>query len=137
MRALSDVPGTYTRNALIMGAAGLLTAVLITIVAGASSDTIVFTVVLTLSLEMVLGALAALVVVFRGEMIHSAQFTMAATTKYAQQWRDVYGVYEYIRVSGMDIFTPHYETMDFVGLDPLYPYAVAAGLDKKVIKLIV
>lgn len=137
LRGLSDVPSEYVRTAVILGLVGLVIAVAVAFIAGASTTDLYVIVAVTLGAEMVIGALVAMVVVFRGELIHNARFVMAATNKYDQQWEEVYGVYEYLRVSGMDIFTPEYETMNFTGLDPLYPYAIAAGLDKKIIKLVV
>jgi hypothetical protein len=135
LRAFSDVPRSYTRTALVIGATGMAAVTALTLIFGTANDLWLF-IPLALGFEMVFAALAAMVIVFHGEMIHNAQFVLAATTKYTQKWKDTYGVYEYIRVSGMDVFTPDYETMDFSGLDPLYPYAVAAGLDKKMLKLV-
>ncbi|HJQ08534.1 MAG TPA: hypothetical protein VJ836_03595 [Candidatus Saccharimonadales bacterium] len=133
LRGLSSLPGRYVLYASCIGIACAAVATLIAVAMQASGVAIYMTAVLTLTIEVILALIAGLIVVFRGEMIHNAQFIMAATTKYTQDWKNVYGVYEYIRVSGMDIFTPDYETLDFKGLDPLYPYAVAAGLDKKIL----
>lgn len=137
LRGLSDVPPTYTRITLIAAAIIVVLAIMGTKLGGGSGILVYTVVVLTaLAAEAVIISIVGLLIVFHGEMAHNAQFMLAASTKYAQQWKNVYGVYQYIRISGMDIFTPNYDTMDFSGLDPLYPFAVAAGLDKKIVKLI-
>lgn len=55
--------------------------------------------------------------------------------KYKQHYRDVLGLHQYLSVAGMDTMTPDYEKLDFRGLDPLYPYAIAAGLDGKIVEM--
>lgn len=56
------------------------------------------------------------------------------TPRFTQEYHTVYGIYLYLKVSGLDTMTPDYATLDFEGLDKLYPYAVAVGLDPKIIK---
>jgi hypothetical protein len=137
LRGLSKVPLKY----IIIGFIINIIVCMATLLAGkafdVSGEALYVAILLVLTVEAIVSIIAGFVIVFRGEMLHNARFIMTTTTKYKQQWKDAYGVYEYIRVSGMDIFTPDYETMNFKGLDPLYAYAVAAGFDKKVVKLIV
>lgn len=137
LRGLSEVPLRYIIIGFIINLTVCMTMLLAGKAFGLSGETLYMAILLVLTAEAIVSVISGFVITFRGEMLHSARFIMAATTKYEQQWKDVYGVYEYIRVSGMDIFTPDYETMSFKGLDSLYPYAVALGLDKKVVKLIV
>jgi Predicted membrane protein (DUF2207) len=137
LRGLSSVPGKYLFYVLCVCLAISAMAAFIAVVFRAPGEAIYMTVLLTLTIEIILALIAGVVIVFRGEMIHNTQFIMAATTKYSEDWKNVYGVYEYIRISGMDIFTPDYTTLDFTGLDPLYPYAVATGLDKKILGVFV
>jgi hypothetical protein len=122
--------GGIAAGIAVGGIAGLCAAL-----AGATGEDVYIIVLTTLLVELLLAMFAGLAAIFRGEMLQSARLALAATTKYAQEWKDVYGVYEYLRISGMDIFTPDYTTLNLKGIDPLYPYAVAAGLDKQVLKI--
>lgn len=63
--------------------------------------------------------------------VKNTQITSRISPTYLERYHNIYGVYHYMLVSGMDIMTPDYSTLNMRGLDDLYPYAVAAGLDKK------
>lgn len=55
------------------------------------------------------------------------------TEDYGISWQEFRSVLYYMKFTGMDTMTPNYDSMDFSGLDPLYPYAVAIGLDKQIV----
>ncbi|HEY0965390.1 MAG TPA: hypothetical protein VGE13_02820 [Candidatus Saccharimonadales bacterium] len=89
---------------------------------------------ITLGLPVVLAVVAAtytFVESFRGVTIIARNYS----PKYEQHYRDVIGLRQYLAVSGMDTMTPDYATLDFKGLDPLYPYAIAADLDKTITRM--
>lgn len=65
-----------------------------------------------------------------------AAHTLHVTEKYKAEYAKAYGVYIYLSVSGMDTMTPEYDSLEFSGLDTLYPYAVAVGMDKEVTRLL-
>lgn len=66
----------------------------------------------------------------------SSQISKRITPKFRNKYRDIHGLFTYIQVSDMDTMTPDYDSLDLKGLDRLYPYAVASGLDKKIVKLL-
>ncbi len=135
-RGLPEVSVRQVFIAVLTGLMVVLAAVVAALAFGASGSDVFTIVLLTLGAEFILVVIiGSIVPVFRSEIMHEVRFTLAATAKYDQQWKDVYGVYEYMRVSGGDVFTPDYETLNFNELDLLYPYAVAVGLDKKVLRL--
>lgn len=137
LRGLSEVPPKYIGIGFIINLIVCAATLLAGVAFDVSGDVLYIAIVLMLTMEVMVSIIVGFFILFRGEVLHNARFIMAATTKYEQQWKDVYGVYEYLRVSGMDIFTPDYKTMSLKGLDPLYAYAVAVGLDKKVVRLVV
>jgi hypothetical protein len=102
---------------------------------GLAGDETYTVVVLTLGLEVFALVLAGLFLIARGEAHRAAGLLIHPTPLYKQEWHKVHSVFWYIRVSGMDVFTPDYKALDFAGLDSLYPYAVAAGFDRRVVTL--
>lgn len=65
------------------------------------------------------------------QIMVSSPITRRITPKFQDRYQEIYGLFLYMKVSGMDIMTPDYKTLDLRGLDKLYPYAVAVGLDKR------
>ena len=58
--------------------------------------------------------------------------TRRISSKYRNEYTKVHGVYTYIKVAGLDTMTPDYADLSSIqGLDKLYPYAVAIGLDTR------
>lgn len=51
------------------------------------------------------------------------------TPAFRERFSKIYGLYLYMKVSGLDTMTPAPDDLTFSGLDKLFPYAVAAGLD--------
>ncbi len=136
LRGGSIMPAKY-----ILGATGvvLVACALIYVaglVFGLASEFLSELYMLTFTAAFILGAICLLVVVVRGEALTSAGMMMHTTDTYKENWHKVNGVYDYLRVSGNDIFTPDYQTLAFQKVDKLYPYAVAAGLDKKVLRIL-
>lgn len=68
--------------------------------------------------------------------LSSSQISKRIAPKFSKKYRDIHGLFTYIKVSGMDTMTPDYDNLSLKGLDKLYPYAVASGLDKKIVKLL-
>ena len=102
---------------------------------GVRGTALQMTPILYLTALFIVSFIIGLILLFKGKRQLGMGIVFAASPTFARDWKDIYGVYEYIRVSGMDTFTPNYENYDFTGLDKLYPYAVAAGLDKKIISM--
>ncbi len=50
------------------------------------------------------------------------------------EWQKIQSLYIYLKTAGADTMYPEYESMNFSQVDKLYPYYVAAGLDKEVLK---
>lgn len=67
---------------------------------------------------------------FIGTLRKQSHISTQIRTEYAQQWQMLQEAADYMIVSGADMFTPDYATLDFAGLDPLYPYWVALGQDE-------
>lgn len=109
--------------AAITGIAGGFTAANTYLLAGA-----------VLLVEIILLIVGGLVLIMRGEALFAAGISVSMSSQYRERWKNLSGVYDYLRVSGMDIFTPDYDKPNFQELDRLYPYAVAAGLDKRILK---
>jgi hypothetical protein len=73
-------------------------------------------------------------IIFTGHFRDAAGIALRTSDMYKTDYDKVYGVYEYMKVSGMDTMLPEHGSLTFKGLDPLYPYAVAAGLDRRIVK---
>lgn len=134
-RFMTELSPGYIIMMTLVGLAGLLIVYVSASLLGLRGENLYLTVSLSFVFELILGIILGLTVIVKGEMQHTTGAIRGATTKFKRNWRHVNGVYNYMRISGMDIFTPDYETLDFNGLDKLYPYAVAAGLDGEVLDL--
>lgn len=88
-------------------------------------------IVLSLTVICLLSVMAGLYISARSALLDKAGMIMHTTAQYQEKWHATHGVYIYLRVSGNDIFSPDYETLQTEKVDKLYPYLVAAGLDKK------
>lgn len=94
---------------------------------------------IALALIGVFGVVTSLFVLFfirvaSIQIIVSSPIARRITPKFQDKYQEIYGLFLYMKVSGMDTMTPDYKTLDMRGLDRLYPYAVAVGLDKKLTK---
>lgn len=89
---------------------------------------------LLLQLLCVVGVVGGLVVVARDALFKQTKMITNTSQLYEEHWHKVNGLHDYLRVSGMDIFTLDYEKLELHKIDKLYPYAVAAGLDKRLLR---
>lgn len=93
-------------------------------------------------LMILIAIIILLIMIVRYTFIFNAQksfhsnsrIVRAITPRFVQEYHTVYDVYTYLKVSGLDTMTPDYDTLDFKGLDALYPYAITVGLDPKIIR---
>ena len=58
------------------------------------------------------------------------------TPAFREKFSKLYGLYIYMKVSGLDTMTPMPGDLTFSGLDKLFPYALALGLDPKTTKML-
>lgn len=86
---------------------------------------------------LVSSIIVAFYIHFKDYFRRSASHTLHVTEKYRTDYEASYGLYIYMKVSGMDTMTPDRETLNFKQLDKLYPYAVATGLDPAITKLLI
>ncbi|MBC7943140.1 DUF2207 domain-containing protein [Candidatus Saccharibacteria bacterium] len=134
-RYMSEISLVSIVKAIAVALVGLLIIFVVSVLIGLSGGDLYMAVALSLLFEIFIAFIVGLIAMVKGEMLHSIGPIRGATTKYKQNWQNVKGVYDYIKISGMDIFTPDYEALDFDKLDELYPYAVAAGFDKHILRL--
>lgn len=89
------------------------------------------TVVLFFTIILIASSIRAFLSSFR----NSSYLARRISEKYQAGYKDLHGLYIYLKVSGLDTMTPDYNDLSTIkGLDRLYPYAVAVGLDKQIVK---
>lgn len=54
--------------------------------------------------------------------------------KYRKFYKNILGLYTYMKVSGLDTMTPQDGDLTFSDIDKLYPYAVSTGIDVEIKK---
>lgn len=74
--------------------------------------------------------------IMRGGFKDTSVVARNYSPQYKHSYDEMIGLRQYLTVSGMDTMTPDYTTLDFRTLDTLYPYAVALGMDKRLIELL-
>jgi len=98
------------------------------------------------SILLILGPLSALLSIvgvvvwiiranFKNEFNKKTVIIEQVSQQHGKDWEDVQRFYKYLEVSGADQFTPNYEDLNLSEMDQLYPYWVALGFDKKIVKL--
>lgn len=129
------------KNLIVIMAAVTLAMMVVSAVAlvsgAASHDNALAAIVLVVSIVVLVSSLVT--IVFGTFVYHlvryfyqDARIARRVNAKFRQHYNLVYGIYLYLRVSGSDTMTPDYATLDLSGLDALYPYAIAAGLDEQI-----
>ena len=82
----------------------------------------------------VAGGVFCLFLIAKKEVTTRTAFVMHTSQTFKDRWHLVHGVYVYLLVSGNDIFTPDYEKLELEKMDALYPYAIAAHVEKGLLR---
>ncbi|PID33379.1 hypothetical protein CR969_00990 [Candidatus Saccharibacteria bacterium] len=98
-----------------------------------SSDENTQTIGVILAATGIIGIIISLNRYFMIFFIRNSRFVKNIVPDKHPLYQQIFGLYLYMKVSGLDTMTPDYDSLDVSGLDDLYPYAIATGLDKKII----